>query len=554
MKRLTFGRRLTGWRLMCALLLLAAWALVSAHGAHVFAHGNARGLAWANAQATPPSLSDTLVVGVPYEDIQTIRDAGTIHVMPGSVSGLTVTSSQEWNQSPAEIEDAAEPDDKFGYALAAGDFNNDGFPDLAIGIPFEDINGRMKAGAVQVLYGIQERLTAVGNQWWHQDKPGIDGAVESSDSFGRALATGDFNGDGYTDLAIGVPGEKIETEEDAGAVQIIYGSDAGLTAAGNQWWHQESPDIEGSAAMWDFFGEALAAGDFNGDGYTDLAIGIPGEDVGGANDAGAVEIIYGSERGLVAAGDQLWTQDSPGMADMPEVTDSFGSALAAGDFNGDGYADLAIGVPNEDIGGFFDAGIVHVLYGSEQGLTTTGSQWWYQNTPGVEEQAENGDRFGYALTTGDFNRDGYQDLAIGVPHEDLPGALDAGVVQVLYGSAQGLTAAGNQVWIQGQGGLQDSAEGGDHYGYALAAGDFNGDEYTDLAVGAPGEDVEGVVDAGAVQVIYGSSQGLASTGNQVWHQNSPGLDDNAEPMDRFGYALVAMIRPRHKTFMPILER
>ena len=143
--------------------------------------------------------------------------------------------------------------------------------------------------------------------------------------------------------------------------------------------------------------------DFNGDGYADLAVGVPGEDVNGVKYAGGVNVLYGSSRGLTTTGNQLWTQDSPGVKDAAEEFDRFGSALAIGDFNGDGYADLAVGVPGEDVGRVAYAGAVNVLYGSPSGLTAEGDQFWHQDSPGVKDTAEVGDGFGGALATRGFN-------------------------------------------------------------------------------------------------------------------------------------------------------
>src|SRR6185369_11647957 len=116
------------------------------------------------------------------------------------------------------------------------------------------------------------------------------------------------------------------------------------------------------------FGSALAAGDFDFDGFCDLAIGIPGKDVGTEAEAGAVRIMYGGAAGLGATGAQLFDQNAPLIDDVAEAGDHFGSALAARDFDGDGFADLAIGVPGEDVGAAVDAGAVNVLYGRAQGL------------------------------------------------------------------------------------------------------------------------------------------------------------------------------------------
>src|SRR5207247_449249 len=100
------------------------------------------------------------------------------------------------------------------------------------------------------------------NQIWHQGSPGVWGEVEPDDAFGSALAAGDFNGDGYTDLAIGVPGESVNGRPGAGAVNVLYGSRYGLTAAGNQIWTEESLGLDASEKG-DHFGASLAVGDFD---------------------------------------------------------------------------------------------------------------------------------------------------------------------------------------------------------------------------------------------------------------------------------------------------
>src|SRR5438093_7245538 len=125
------------------------------------------------------------------------------------------------------------------------------------------------------------------------------------------------------------------------------------------------------------------------------------------------------------------------------------------------------------------------------------------------DQAEEGDQFGTSVGSGDFNGDGYGDLAIGIPFEEFGTIRDAGAVQVMYGSASGLQADAvggpdDQWWTQGSGGLGDAAEENDDFGWSVAVGDFNGDGVADLGVGVIKEDVGATVDAGAVQVLYGS--------------------------------------------------
>ena len=155
----------------------------------------------------------------------------------------------------------------------------------------------------------------------------------------------DFNGDGWSDLAVGVPGEvygRGVQYDDAGGVHVIPGASGGLTDVGNSFWsHNRS--LVGSPAHDQAMGIALATGDFDGDGYADMAVGMEE-----ATLTGAVQIIYGTAAGLDEADNQLLTQDdfSCSWCDV-EMNDLFGRALASGDFDGDGYDDLAIGTPGE---------------------------------------------------------------------------------------------------------------------------------------------------------------------------------------------------------------
>lgn len=218
--------------------------------------------------------------------------------------------------------------------------------------------------------------------------------------------------------------------------------------------------------------------DVNGDGYAELVVGAPGEAIGSVAGAGAVQVIRGSANGPTAAGDQFWSQDTPGVAGGAEAWDRFGDSVASGDFDSDGYADLAIGVPGEAIGSIAGAGMVHVLYGTGSGLTSTGSQTWHQDTPGVPGACEVGDRFGDTLAAGDVNGDGFDDLVIGSPGEGIGAVAHAGSVALLRGTAAGLSATGAQAWSQDSPGVADAAEAPawfEEFGTALALGDVDAD-------------------------------------------------------------------------------
>jgi hypothetical protein len=425
-----------------------------------------------------------LAVGVPLESIGTASAAGAVNVLYGSAAGLTGLGSDTFTQNTSGVGSAAEDGDFFGDALVAGDFNGDGFADLAVGAPGESIGGTGNAGAVHVLFGSVAGLTGAGSQFFTQDSPGVGSAAEDGDSFGDTLAVGDFDNDGFADLAVGAPFESIGAAVNAGAVNVLFGSAAGLTGLGSQTLTQNTSGVGSAAEGGDAFGVALAAGDFDNDGFSDLAVGAPFEAIGAAVDAGVVNVLFGTAAGLTGSGSQTFTQNTSGVASAAEDGDSFGSALAAGDFNDDAFADLAVGVPGES-STIFSIGAVNVLPGTAAGLTGVGSQFFTQNTPGVGSTAEDGDSFGFTLGSGDFNDDGFADLAVGVPFESSS-LFAVGAVNVLPGSAAGLTGSGSQFFTQDTPGVGSIAEQEDLFGFALAASGPQGPSMTQTATAIQG--------------------------------------------------------------------
>jgi hypothetical protein len=477
-------------------------------------------------------------VGVPLEDIGGTLDAGAVNVLYGSASGLTGAGSQQFWQGAGGVPGPAEAGDLFGFSLATGDFNNDGFADLAVGAPFEDVGSIVDAGLVNVLYGSAAGLTGAGSQqfWQGAGGGGVSGTTEAGDSFGFWLASGDFNANSFDDLAVGVVGEDIGSIVDAGSVNVLSGSAAGLTGAGSQQFWQGA-GLPGSAEAGDGLGFALVAGDFNNDTFVDLAAGAPFEAIGSAVEAGSVNVLPGSAAGLTSAGSQQFWQGAAGVAGTAEAGDFFGSALAAGDFNNDGFAELAIGAPVESIGSIAGAGAVNVLRGTAAGLTGAGSQQFWQGSGGITGTTEVGDNLGSSLAGGDFNNDGFADLSVGVVGEDIGSVPDAGAVNVLHGTAGGLTGVGSQGFWQGSGGITGTSEAGDGVGFAVAAGDFNNDSFVDLVAGVPFESIGAVAGAGAVNVLHGTAGGLTGTGSQGFWQGT-GVPGTAEEGDLFGFALV----------------
>jgi len=362
--------------------------------------------------------------------------------------------------------------------------------------------------------------------------------AEPFEYFGDAVASGDFDGDGVLDLAVSVPGERVNGLISAGTVQVFRGGASGFSLSNSSIWHQGSAWGAAELESFDEFGSALASGDFDGDGYDDLAIGCPQETFGQLHFGGAVYVLYGSASGLSPAGAQRWDQNSSGIAGTVEEEDLFGSVLGAGDFDGNGCDDLVIGTPDEAVGSASRAGVVQVLYGSlGTGLTAAGSQLWFQGFAGLPGSAQPGDRFGQGLGIGDFDGDGRDDLAIGVPRDQDVGAM--GSVHVIFGGSSGLTAAGNQVLAEEALVEPPPFFEQSEFGWALAAGDFNGNGRDDLAVGAPEATIWGqILAVGAVYVYYAGSDGQFDPGQaQNWNQDTPGIGGGAEGGDGFGERL-----------------
>lgn len=400
-------------------------------------------------------------------------------------------------------------DAQFGEVMASGDFDGDGDADLAV--------AARRFGAA----GSDGRVTVFINDhgtlrrgWYGGEFTGEEG---SNHQVGWALAACDVDGDGADELAVGVPNDD-SVSATAGAVRIYTLAPTG-GLDGFLWTQTQllaQGDVLGSNSVeGDRLGSALACGDFNDDGFEDLAIGVPQKQIGNIPNAGKVVVIYGRATGLSGLTDRSWTQDTVDngieVRDQAEENDYFGSTLAAGDFDRDGFFDLVIGVPSEDRGAIVDSGAVHVLFGSADGLSA--ARQFYVDTDlladdyGVGDFPETGDGFGFSLAVGDFDRSdsilspGYTDLAIGAPFKDWGAISGAGYVYVLYGG----NAA--NVFDDADGTYHaDSDTAGqnyEHFGYSLAAGNFDGDRQRDLAVGRTGRDIATVLGAGLVTVFYG---------------------------------------------------
>lgn len=395
--------------------------------------------------------------------------------------------------------------------MASGDFDGDGRDEIAVGATTAT-NGVSGAGEVYVInrlanngWTVQSVIHAGGN---------YPGSGQSGAAFGNSLAAGDFNNDGYADLAIGIRGQTVSHVLNAGAVMITYGSALGITP--DQAWivDRNNDGRDFAPSNGDLFGWALAAGDFNGDGEDDLAIGIlQGTCPNGVDRGGAVVVLNGSwTHGISNAGSHIWRPGASGIAGNCSPGGHFGSALAAGNFGQRGagahaWDDLVIGAPSTDS----NAGAVHVIYGSITGLASPGNQRLLP--PALPGIISGNGHFGSVVATGLLATSCFDitlfcpgdSLAVGAPYATINGTSDAGAVWVFDSTFfGGIVLASARPILPIAPVKIAGPHSDDQFGKQIVVGDFNDDGHTDIAISAPNYDDGAAAGAGAVQVLYQS--------------------------------------------------
>jgi hypothetical protein len=421
-----------------------------------------------------------VIVGANLKDGATEPDEGRVYIYRGSATGLGTPQIRGLGMPRAFIH--------FGFSVGtAGDVNADGFDDIIVGAIGMD-NGHTDEGLAVVFHG-----SATGIDF------AFDWSAESNQAsalFGWSVGTaGDVNGDGYSDVVVGAINYD-NGQDNEGRAFVYHGSATGLSLTAN--WTAESNQANTS-----FGGAVGTAGDLDGDGYGDVAVGASGFDLGETNE-GSVFIYEGTATGLPLNFTTILQSNQAGA--------QLGNAVAtAGDVNGDGFSDLLAGC-YAYANGQFQEGAAFVYLGSAGSLATTAT--W------TTEGGQNDALYGVVSAAGDVNGDGYSDVIVGAYLFDN-GSNDEGRAYVYHGSPAGMSTT--PAWIA------EINQNGAQFGYPVSgAGDVNGDGYADVIVGAPMfNNVE--FDEGRAYVYHGSPAGLLTSPAWITESNQ----DEAH----FGYSV-----------------
>ena len=315
--------------------------------------------------------------------------------------------------------------------------------------------------------------------------------------FGGALAIGDVNGDGRSDLAVGAPGFWRSTSAwPSGAIFVFTGSSFGLRA---RPLTMIGPPGEVDAGT-ETLGARLAAADVDGDGYGELATGGPS----------GLRVYAGARSGFSSSGYR--------------VLPVFASSVVFGDVVGDRHPDLIAGAPYD---GNTNGGTVTVFAGSASGLRTDPARTIRGRQVGVGE-------LGTAVAVGDVNGDGRGDVLAGAALSRTL-SYSPGSIVLLLGGAAGITARRHQVVAESR--INASARIGDAFGSVLRLARLDGDRYADVVVGAPYENVQGKRAAGAVFLLHGSARGISLAHTRKLTLASRGIPGGVEEDAQFGTAL-----------------
>lgn len=405
---------------------------------------------------------------------------GHVYIVYGQadmLSALSLSSVTVTELTGASVADQA------GVAVAVGDLNNDSYDDIVVGANNDDVSGT-NSGTAYVVYGGTDQIASGSLSAFPRFLPEASG-----DGLGGAVAIGDFNNDGNQDILLGA-NRNDDGASNAGSMYIYYGDNTTITSNVSVSGYYE---LTGEAAS-NSAGSALTVGDFDNDGYDDFVVGAL--NYGGI---GAAYVVYGQDMTNSATTTSL---SSATRFSTGSTGDTFGSVLAVGDINGDGYSDLAIGASGSDVSGT-NAGAVNVLYGTSSDWTTSS----FASAIAITGKAA-ADSAGTAVHIEDMNKDGFAELMIGAIN-NADGGAAAGSVYIINGASTALTSTGVETLASHEftGEVAENS-----FGRSIATPDFNGDGVPELTIGAPGYNSMGAVYVGYLGEDADGDGVLSTTG------------------------------------------
>lgn len=430
-----------------------------------------------------------LIIGADRADPNGKSSAGEASLVYGSGAETPILLATLTADGTGFVMQGATAGDRAGFAVSSGDLNGNGMVDLVIGAPYADPNGSSSGHALAILDPGAEALASPLLLDTTAPALHLNGSTLGDQAGWSLSASGDFNGDGIDDLAIGAP-YADPNGSSSGQVSIVFGSQnihsLDLTAVPAA---EPGLVVNGLQARDQTGASVCFIGDFNGDRIDDLAIGAPYADPAGPS-SGQVSVVFGSQNPqpvdlatLVADGRGILINGADLGLHTGQTIDS------AGDFNGDGLADLLLGVP--------DAGTCHIVFGRPQATVVDLA------SPDASTMTIHGlppgNLFGWAASgVGDINGDGFDDLVIGAPEGG-----QGGIGYVLFGDPNPSDLTITTLPVE-RGFQITAAHPYDDLGYALAGGDVNGDGLNDIIIGAPEADPDALFSSGQTSVIFGN--------------------------------------------------